>query len=185
MKISKKNFGWLFTCVGLAILLALSVYLGFSGWYIQNEQIRATDLELGKTVQIGVKKNEASAISFNLDGSYLADERLPQIVSVKNLDEENTLYLRAKIFIYSAKNQMLKMNMVETVNWQYNKEDGYYYFNSLLTPQNKVSLCSYVFIDEKTSLLTDTKYIVTILIEALDSSQDIVNVWGNNPIQND
>lgn len=184
MKINKKNFGWLFTCVGLAILLALSIYLGLTGWYYENDRSFTTDLELGKTMQVGVKKNEANAVSFNLDGSFLSGERLSQLVSVKNLDELDDVYLRAKIYIYSGTNQTLKMNMVETVNWLYNENDGYFYFNSLLTPQNKVALCSYVFVDEDTNLHTDTKYIVTILIESLSSNQDVEKVWGNNPAQN-
>ncbi len=185
MKFSKENFGWIFACGVLAILLALAIYLGFSGWYFENDRNFTTDLQLGKTVQVGVDKNGANAVSFNLDGSFLAGERLPQLVAVKNLDEEEDVALRAKIFIYSGSNQTLAMNMVETLNWQYNENDGYFYFNSLLTPQNKVALCSYIFIDEETTLYTDTKYIVTIVVEALASTQDIENIWGINPFQND
>ena len=183
MKFSKENFGWIFTSFALALLLGLSIYLGISGWYFKTEMSYTTDLELGKTVQFGVKQNESNAISFNLDGSYLAGERLPQLISIKNLDEENNLYLRAKIYICTGDNQTLKMNMVETVNWTY-QEDGYYYFNDLLTPQNKVALCSYVFIDEDTDLLTNKKYIVTVTVESLDESQDIAQIWSYNPIQN-
>ena len=183
MKISKDNFGWIFTTCALTILLGLSIYLGISGWYFKTEKSYTTDMMLGKSVQFSVKKNESNSISFNLDGSYLSGDRLPQLVSVKNEDDQSSLYLRAKIFIYSGDNQTLKMNMVETVNWTY-KEDGYYYFNNLLTPQNKVALCSYVFIDEETDLQTNTKYIVSIIIESLDSTQQVEQIWGNNPIQN-
>ena len=126
MKLSKENFGWIFTSVGLAILLALSIYLGLSGWYFENDRSFTTDIELGKTVQIGVDKNQANAISFNLDGSFLSGERLPQLVSIKNMDEIEDVYLRAKIYIYSGTNQTLEMNMVETVNWVYNESDGYF-----------------------------------------------------------
>lgn len=184
MKISKDNFGWIFTCVGLAILLAFSVYMGLSGWYFENDRSFTTDIEIGKTVQIGVKKNEANAVSFNLDGSFLEGERLAQLISVKNLDEFDDVYLRAKIYIYSGSNQTLEMNMVETVNWQYNENDGYFYFDSLLSPQNKVALCSYVFVDEDTTLYTNTKYIVTVLIESLSKDVDITSIWSNYPVEN-
>ena len=63
-------------------------------------------------------------------------------------------------------------------------EDGYFYFNSLLTPQNKVALCSHVFIEEDTMLYTDTKYIVTFVVESLSSQNDVVEIWGNNPLEN-
>lgn len=184
MKFSKDNFGWIFLTIGLAILLALSVYMGLSGWYFENNRTFTTDIELGKTVQIGIKKNEATAISFNLDGSFLEGERLAQLVSVKNLDETQSIYLRAKIYIYSGENQTLNMNMVETINWEYNADDGYYYFDSLLTPQNKVALCSHVFINEDTTLDTNTKYIVTIVLESLDQNQNPLSIWENNPVEN-
>lgn len=183
MKLSKENFGWIFTSCALAVLLALSIYLGISGWYFKTEASLTTDIELGKTVQFGVKENESSAISFNLDGSFLSGERLPQLISIKNLEDESSLYLRAKIYIYTGDNQTLKMNLVETVNWTY-QDDGYYYFNDLLTPMNKVALCSYVFIDESTKLQTNTKYIVTISVEALGENQDVTGIWKYNPIQN-
>lgn len=184
MKFSKENFGWIFISVGLALLLALSIYLGISGWYFKTEISYTTDLELGKTVQLDIKKNQANAISFSLDGSFLSGERLSQIVSIKNLDTEKSIYLRAKIYIYTGNNQTLKMDLIETINWSYNQDDGYYYFTDLLTPQNKVALCSHVVIDEETNLLTSNKYIVTILAEALDEDKDVDIIWGNNPLQN-
>ena len=111
MKFSKDNFGWIFACAILLILLALSIYLGLSGWYFENDRNFTTDMQLGKTVQIGVEQNSANAVSFNLDGSFLAGERLPQIVSVKNTDDQTDLFLRAKIFIYSGGNKTLPMIM--------------------------------------------------------------------------
>lgn len=49
----------------------------------KNDFSYTTDLELGKTVSIDVKKNQANAISLSFDGSYLSGERLPQILSIK------------------------------------------------------------------------------------------------------
>lgn len=183
MKINKDNFGWIFTTCGLIVFLGISIYLGISGWYFKTQPSFTTDLQLGKTVQFSVEKNQSNAISFNLDGSYLSGDRLPQIISVKNSDEVSDVYLRAKIFIYTGDNQTLKMNFVETINWTY-QQDGYYYFNNTLTPQNKVTLCSYLFIDEETQLQTNTKYIVTVIVDALDANQNVTEIWGYNPIQN-
>ena len=181
MKLSKENFGWIFITSVLTILLGLSIYLGVSGWYFKTEKSYTTDLEIGKVVQIGVNKNESNAVSFNLDGSFLSGDRLPQYISIKNLDENQNVFLRAKIYIYTGDNQTLKMNMVETVNWTYNYEDDYYYFNDILSPLNKTALCSYIFIDENTQL--QTKYIVTVLIESVGDNQDINKIWGNNPVE--
>ncbi len=184
MKLKREYYGWLFVTVLLALLLALSIYLGISGWYFKTDISYTTDLQLGKNVQIGVKENQASSVSMNLDGSYLAGNRLPQLVSIKNLEDENSVFMRAKIFVYTGDNQTLKMDMVETVNWQFDENDGYYYFNDVLTKQNKVALCSHVIIDENASLQTNTKYIVTIVVEALGQDQDVLKIWGKNPIEN-
>ncbi len=182
MKIKRENYGWLFATVLLAMLLALSIYLGVSGWYFKTDVSYTTDLQLGKNVQMSVNKNEATSISMNIDGSFLSGDRIPQIVSVKN-DDESSVYLRAKIFIYSGDNQTLKMDMVETVNWKFDESDGYYYFDDLLTMQNKVALCSHIIIDKETHLQTNTKYIFTIVVETLGGEEDVVKLWGKNPVE--
>ncbi len=182
MKIKKESFLWLFTVVLLSILLGISIYLGVSGWYFKTDVSYTTDMKLGKTVQLTVNKNQANSISFNLEGSYLSGEKLPQIVSIKNNDLSSSVFLRAKIFIYSSENQTLKLSLDSTTNWTYDP-DGYYYFNDLLTLQNKVALCSNIIIDEETHLQTNTKYIVSIVVEALDENQDVESLWGKNPVK--
>ena len=184
MKIKKENYVWIFSTVMMALLLALSIYLGISGWYFKTDYSYTTDLELGKNVQLGVKKNQANSISMNLDGSYLSGDRLPQLISIKNMDDETSVYLRAKIYIYTGDNQTLKMDMVETVNWVFDERDNYFYFDDILAKNNKVALCSHLIIDNETHLQTDTKYIVTIIVEALGKDEDVVRLWGKNPIEN-
>jgi len=51
-----------FVTVLFALLLALSIYLGISGWYFKTDISYTTDLQLGKNVQIGVKENQASSV---------------------------------------------------------------------------------------------------------------------------
>lgn len=182
-KVNKDNFIWIFACGLLVVLLGISIYLGVSGWYFKNDLSYTTDLELGKTVSTGIGINEAQAIAFGVDGSYLSGEKLPQIISVSNNAEED-IYLRAKISIYSGQNQTLKMDMQTTINWTYNNQDGYYYFNSTLPKDEKVTLCSYVLLDSEENYKTDTKYIATVVFESLKATEDIQNFWGYN-IEND
>ena len=181
MKIDKSKAGWIFIVTVLSILLAASLYLGISGWFFRNEASYTTDLELGKTIQIVVKKNSATSASLNLDGSYLSGEPLAQIISIKNEDEANDLFLRAKIFIYSGNGQTLKMDLMETANWIYN--DGYYYYHGALAPQNKIALCSNIVIPENTDLVSSKKYIVSVVVESLDSQDRVEEIWGYNPPQ--
>lgn len=184
MKFIKKNFGWIFVCSGLVLLLAIAIYLGASGWFFKNDISYTTDLELGKTVQATITKNQAQSISLTFDGSFLPGERLAQIVSVKNSDESDNLFVRAKVFVYNGNNQTMDMDIVETVNWTYNEEDGYYYFNDLLNINTNVVLCSYVIVGEESNFSGHNKYILSIVFEALSENVDVESLWGINPLQN-
>ena len=180
MKLTKSNFGWIFATFGLCILLIISVYLGVSGWYFKNDLSYTTDLEIGKSICIGIKENQANAVSFNLDGSYLNGFKLPQIVSVRNSSSEKDIFLRAKVYVYTSDSQVYKMNIDNTANWTYNLEDDYYYFNSTLAREDKVALCSSIAFDEEGSYVTNVKYIVTFVFETLSSSEDVERLWGIN-----
>lgn len=184
MKIDKSNFGWIFACCGLVVLLGISIFLGLSGWFINTDMTYTTDLELGKSVQIGIGKNEANAVSLSLDGSFLEGQRLPQIVSIKGTQSEEDMYVRAKIFVYTSENETKSLDLVQTVNWTYNEEDGYYYLNDLLSPNDKVSLCSHIILSENLNLNTGKKYLITIVAETLESGQNVKNIWGNDPLEN-
>lgn len=184
MKINKSNFGWIFACCTLTLLLGISIYLGVTGWFINTDMTYTTDLELGKTIQIDVDKNMSNAASLNLDGSFLEGQSLPQTISIKGLQDEGGLYLRAKVFVYTSDNETKKIDIVQTVNWQYDEVDGYYYFTDLLSPNDKVALCSHLLITEGTNLNTGKKYIVTFVVEAIDEGVNVVSVWGKNPLEN-
>lgn len=176
MKINKGNFGWIFACVLLVIALVISILLGVNGWYFKNQQSYKIDMELGKVLSVELDKNSANSISVNLDGSYLPEERLPQVASIKNISD-NDIFLRAKVFVYSSDFSNLEMGLVETVNWRYNQEDGYYYFDGTLPSQNKVSLCSHVYIQDE-NLASNTRYIVTFLAEGLSADEDAQRIWS-------
>lgn len=181
MKLTKSNFGWIFATFGLLILLGVSIYLGISGWYFKNDLSYTTDMEIGKSISVDVKGDQANAISFNIDGSYLNGFELPQIISVKN-SGENEIFLRAKVYVYTSNNQYYKMKINSTSNWNYNLEDDYYYFNDKLIGSDKVALCSSIMFDEDGAYVTDVKYIVTFIFEALNLDQDVEKIWGINPI---
>ena len=183
MKFNKENFGWIFLCFGLLVLLAIAIYLGVSGWFFKNDASFTTDLELGKTVSTTISKNQASTISLTFDGSYLAGEKLPQIISVTNVDESSNIYLRAKVVVSSGSGTNPDMDIVSTINWTYNESDGYYYFNDLLSVDARATLCSYGIIGDG-NYISQNRYILTFIFESLSSSEDVQSLWGINPIQN-
>ncbi len=184
MKINKSNFGWIFTCFAFLVLLGIAIYLGVSGWFFKNDLSYTTDLELGKTISTSIKKNQAQSISLTFDGSFLPGERLPQIVSVTNGDDSDALYVRAKVYVYNGDNVTQDMDIVETINWTYNEDDGYYYFNDLLSVDAKAALCSYVIIGQESTFSGHNKYILSIVFESLSQSLDVESIWGINPLEN-
>ena len=183
MKFSKENFGWIFLSFALLILLAISIYLGVSGWFFKTDVSYTTDLTLGRTVSTNISKNQASTISLTFDGSYLPGERLSQIISVTNIDEESDIYLRAKVYVLSGSGENISMDIVSTANWTYNQSDGYFYYNDLLLLQSKATLCPHVIVPNE-NLQGDHKYILNVVFESLSSEQDVQSLWGINPIEN-
>ena len=184
MKIDKSNFGWLFACIGLVLLLALSVYLGKSGFFFTTENTYTTDLVLGQSIECGLQKNQATSASLNFSGGFLPGERLPQVVAVKNMDGGVSLYLRAKVFVYSSQNKILDVDIVENSNWVKN-DDGYFYYNNLIQPNEKVSFCSDVMLGgQNFQPVSWKKYILTFVFETLDSTFDVQTIWGVQPVEN-
>lgn len=183
MKLSKSNFGWLFACIGLVLLLALSIYLGVSGFFYRTGGSYTSDLVLGQNIEAGLHKNEATSLSLNFSGGFLPDERLNQVISVKNAEESANLYLRAKVFIYTSQNQVEELDVVQNSNWTKN-DDGYFYYNSLVNPLEQINFCSHVIVSNNLQVVSWKKYILTVVFETLDQSADILSLWGVNPVQN-
>ena len=142
-----------------------------------------TDLKVGETIQLDISKNMANSVSLIFDGAILNGESIPQVISIKN-ESDVDLYLRAKVFIFSQDNKNMQIDINQTINWYYNENDGYFYFNSLLKSGEKVSLCSDVVTPEDCELNTNKKYILTVLFESLDQIQNVDEIWSINPIEN-
>ncbi len=183
MKKNNSNYGWLFACVSLVILLGISVYLGISGWYFSSSNTQETDLQLGNNIEISVKKNESATASFTFSGGFLEGEKLSQIVGIKNLDTDSELYIRAKVYVFMSDNAIADMQFVTSNNWT-KGDDGYYYFNEKLIPQGKIGLCSSLVIGDGSHLRGNKNYIMTIAVEGLDANADVEGLWGVNPLQN-
>lgn len=183
MKKDKSFYSWLFAVIILSVLLAISVYLGVSGWYFSNDNSRVTDFQLGNNIEIAVNKNSANSVSLNFNGSFLSGEKLKQIVAIKNFEQEGDIYVRAKAFVYSSGNEYRPVSLITTQNWVYNDQDGYYYFKESLPFQNKISLCSQIYLDEDFTLSSSENYIITFLVETLSVDHTIEAFWGYNFIE--
>ena len=183
MKKNKSFYTWLFIVIVLSILLILSIYLGISGWYFSNDNSRVTDFQLGNNIEIECNKNKANAVSLNFNGSIISGEKLKQVVALKNFDQEGDIYVRAKCYVYSSANEKEPISLITTEDWQFNKEDGYYYFKESIPAQNKITLCKMLYLDEEYTLSSNQNYIITFLIESLSVDHTIETFWGYNFIE--
>lgn len=179
MKINKQNATWIFVVSILTILLALSIYLGASGWYFAGKQNYASDFQVGRTIQLEAKINQADAKSLNIEGAFLPDEKLPQTVVIKNYSNEDLLVrVKAKI---ETEQETYSLNVGITENWRYNVEDGYYYLKENISKDSNVALCSYITIDKEILLHSTKKYLITFIVEA--SPENSQSLWENFSIK--
>lgn len=177
MKKDKTFYGWIFAVIVLSMLLLFTIYLSYSGFFYRMQNCSTPDMKLGQTVELAVTKNAANSISFSFSGSFLPGETLPETLSVKNLEDETDLYLRARAFVYTADNQTIDIEFNGGANWV-KYDDGYYYLTMPLTKQNKTGLCSGLVLSDDHSFGSNKNYILTILCETLSTSVDTVDFWA-------
>lgn len=183
MKKDKYFYSWLFAVIILASLLVLSIYLGISGWYFSNDNTRVTDFQLGSNIEIEANKNSANAVSLNFNGAFIPGEKLNQIVAIKNYEQDYEIYVRGKAYLYTSANEFQPLSLITTQNWVFNENDGYYYFKNTIPAQNKISLCSQIYLDESLILKSTENYIITFLVETLTVDHTIEAFWGYNFIE--
>lgn len=181
MKISKQNATWIFVVTILSLLLALSVYLGASGWYFASRSNYVSDFQVGSKLQFEILPNQSNSKSLNIEGSFLPGEKLPQIVSIKNSSQKDLL-VRVKAKIENEQGEF-SLDVSPTQNWQYGAEDGYFYYNSYLSKDNKVSFCNMISIDENILHNSTKKYLITFTVESLESTEIAQLIWENFPMK--
>ncbi|MBQ8844586.1 MAG: hypothetical protein IJ008_01060 [Clostridia bacterium] len=177
MKKDKTYYGFLFTIVVLFILLGISIYLGMSGWFYSISSTDADiDLMLGKKVVVAVEPNQTSAVSFGLKGEYIPHEKLTQTIKINAENLNKDVYIRVKGFLFNSQNNISEIEFETTENWIY--DDGYYYFTDLLKGGNNITFSSNVIVPDNVVLRSDKSYLVTVVVEALDTSFDSELIWG-------
>ena len=172
----KKSYPYIFTIVILVVLLGISLYLGFSGYLFSVAMNNiSSDLSLGETVEVEISPNETSVFSFTLDGSYLPNEKIPQVVQIRASDVDKEMRVRVKAEIF-ARDKLTPIDFVANQNFL-KATDGYFYLNGNLAGGNKVTFCDYIVIPAEAKLNSKEKYVLTIVVENIDASLE--NIWGD------
>ena len=84
--------------------------------------------------------------------------------------------MRAKFTLFDHSSGEAKLQAGVSEHWTEN--DGKYYFDDVLLASNKVSFASYVKLLENRYYDSTKNYIVSVVVESLDSSLDKTAIWG-------
>jgi len=170
----KQTVPWLFAVLLLSFLLVISVALGLTGYYFGVAYINSnSDIVVGDFVNISVLPNQSNVASFTFDGAYLSNEVVPQVIQI-NADDLNVdvrVRVRAKVF---GETKSGEVDFVTTEHFE-RANDGYFYYNEILKGGNKTTFCNYIVMPKEQEFLGREKYILTIVVEALDSN--VENIW--------
>ncbi|MBP3431498.1 MAG: hypothetical protein J6K39_01410 [Clostridia bacterium] len=173
----KERVGWIFAVVILSVLLVVSVFLGVTGYFSSIIYLKSnSDLVVGDSVSISVRPNQTSVVSFTFDGGYLSNENIPQLVQINAADLNSELRVRVKATVFGL-DENTDFEFITTSHFE-QAEDGYYYFDDVLKGGNKITFCNYLKIPEDNDFSSGEKYILTIVVETLETKYD-ENIWKN------
>ncbi len=172
----KSSIGWLFAVITLAVLLAVSVILGVTGYFSSVTYLASpSDLVVGDNVSIAVKENESSVASFTFDGGYLPNETIPHVIQINGglLNKDVKVRVKAEIF---GLNEKTAFDFVTTSHFE-KAEDGYYYYDETLPIGSKITFSNYCIIPEN-NFQSGEKYILTVVVETIDAEKS-GEIWQN------
>lgn len=174
-KLSKTTYGFIFTIVLLTLALAVVLYLAISGWFYTNTTKLESDMLIGNTVNIDIKPNEAQVVSFTIPGAYLPGQKLDQFINISNISDKD-LYVRAKITVFDYGSGEGKMQAGVSEHWT--EHDGEYVFDEKLLASNKIAFASFVKLLEDKYYDSTKSYVISVVVESLDSDLDRMAIWG-------
>lgn len=176
----KKNgcTGWIFAVIVLSFLFVLSLILGATGYYFSISYINSnSNLTVGDSFSIGVNPNQSSIASFTFDGAFLPGETIPQVIQINAQDLNADVRVRVKAEVF-GENEESYFDFVTSEHFE-KAEDGYYYFDDVLRGGNKITFCTYLIVPENSSFVSKEKYIITFVVETLETKYDEQNIWKN------
>jgi len=173
---NKTHIGWLFAVIALSILLIISIILGMNGYYFSMSFMQSkSDITIGETATIEVLPDQASVLSFTFDGAYLPKERLPQKVQISAVNSDKDLLVRVKTRVFGDETDQ-KLGFLTDDRFIFDGE--YYTYQNVLGYGGKVLFCEYIQIPEDGNLSSKEKYILSILVESVENTEENRTKWG-------
>lgn len=174
----KQNVSWLFAVIILSCLLVLSIILGVTGFFFSVSYLNSnSQLVVGDQILISVKPNQSSVVSLTFDGSFLPNETIPQVVQISAEQLDSECKVRVKAEVFGTKKKAV-FDFVTSEHFE-KADDGYYYFDDVLKGGNKIAFCNFLVVPKEGEFQSQKKYILTFVVETLESSLNVENIWKN------
>ncbi len=171
----KSKFSYIFSIIVLSVLLLLVFVLGISGILSTRKSFSINEnIQLGIAQNVEIADNDIQVISFVIDGGILPEQEIKQQISVSCMSE-NSQNIRIKAIV--SKNG--DVNLVNSNLFTYG-DDGFYYFSKEVMSKETVDICSAVIISQNAYLQSNNAYIMTIIVESIDS-EIMPTIWKMNP----
>lgn len=175
----KEYVGWLFAVIVLSVLLAVSIFLGVTGYFSSvTYLVSHSDLVVGDNVVVHVLPNQASVFSFTFDGAYLPDETIPHTIQISASNLNADVRVRVKAVVFGL-DDVTPFEFVTNEHFE-KQADGYYYFDDVLTGGNKITFSNYIIMPDSNDFVSNQKYVVTFVVETLETKFD-ESIW--KPVQ--
>lgn len=172
----KKDIAWLFAVIFVSVLLIVSIVLGLNGYYYSIAFTNTNaEFKVGDSVVISVKPNQCEVVSFTFDGAFLPNEKIPHVIQIKANKLDSNLKIRVKAQIFGMSEER-NFDFI-TTNHFARGLDGYYYFDDVLQGGSKLTFSNFIVMPEDSDFRSQEKYVLSVIVETLDASLDVDNIW--------
>lgn len=174
---SKERFCYIFVISLLITTIGVMVALYMTGMLFVSKINQVSSVPLGSNVVISIENTGANSISFDLCGGLMPEEKVPQLLNVKN-DGDTDCYVRAKAFTYASDANKVDLKIATTEKWVF--VDGYYYFIEDVKRGTTIGLANGIILSDSYIFTNDQKYIINVLIESISTQNYHQDLWGVN-----
>lgn len=176
-KISKKESWYIFFIILLSLLLAFTILMYFNNPFIPPVQQSNAIKDIGEDVTITATECGGFTQVLSVKGSVLPNMVLSQNAYLKLDSTSENCVARAKFFIIDNKGLSVPISAVLSSDWQF-ENDGYYYHQSVLTPNLIVKFLNGIITPAgQNALISGNAYVLYITVETLPENADIQNLW--------
>jgi len=177
-KRSPKESWYIFFITILSIFSVILLSIFLSNPFSQAPLINLGQKMLGDNINIRIEDSGSFSQTVSFYGSLLPEFEMPQNAYLTLLADQEDCKARAKVFMYDSSGRLINLSVQFTSDWEMN-EDGYYYYNSTLTPSLVLKfLQSIVMPSSEVGIYSCNLYNIIITVETLPVVSDYLTLWG-------